>query len=108
MTNRPPTTELQKGHPVRQSEHYFNPAYYSEKFIMKNQTENSTEALKANIEHDVHAAKEEITAAAKAQAETGKEQAANKLNDLSEAIDQVADSISEKDKLGLASYVRST
>ncbi len=50
----------------------------------------------------------EIAGAAKVQAETGKEKAASKLNDLSDAIDQVADSISENDKLGLASYVRTT
>ncbi len=74
---------------------------------MENRTENSTEALKANIEQDVHAAKEELAGAAKDQAEAGKQQAAGKLNDLSEAIDQVANSISENDKLGLASYVHS-
>jgi len=75
---------------------------------MTYQTEDSTEALKANIEHDVKAAKEEVAGAAKMQAEAGKDRAADKLNDLSDAIDQVADSISENDKLGLASYVRST
>ncbi len=74
---------------------------------MENRTENSTEALKANIEQDVHAAKEELAGVAKDQAEAGKQQAAGKLNDLSDAIDQVANSISENDKLGLASYVHS-
>lgn len=85
---------------------------------MTNQTD-TTEKLKANIEQDVKAAKDELTGAAKsakddlagaakAQAEAGKDQAAHKLNDLSEAIDQVANSISENDKLGLASYVHST
>lgn len=75
---------------------------------MTNQTQDTTEGLKANIEQDVKAAKDELADAAKVQAEAGKDQAAHKLNDLSETIDQVANSISENDKLGLASYVRST
>ena len=72
---------------------------------MNSQTENST--LKENVEQDMKAAGEEIAGAAKLQAEAGKDQAADKLGDLSEAIDQIADKISENDKLGLASYVRS-
>jgi CRISPR/Cas system CSM-associated protein Csm2 small subunit len=75
---------------------------------MTNQSQNSTEDLKSNVKKDVKSAKAELAGAAKTQAEAGKEQAASKLNDLSDAIDQVADSISENDKLGLASYVRST
>lgn len=75
---------------------------------MTTQAQDSTEDLKSNIKKDVKSAKAEITGAAREQAETGKAKAANKLNDLSDAIDQVADSISENDKLGLASYVRNT
>ena len=75
---------------------------------MTYQAENASEDLKTNIKEDVKSATAEVADAAKVQAEAGKEKAAGKLNDLSEAIDQVADSISENDKLGLASYVRST
>jgi hypothetical protein len=75
---------------------------------MTNQSQKSTEELKTNIKQHVKSGKAELAGAAKAQAEAGKDQAATKLNDLSDAIDQVATSISENDKLGLASYVHDT
>lgn len=74
---------------------------------MASQTGNSTEELKNNVKQDVASAKEEIAGSAKVKAETGKEQAANKLNDLSDAIEKMASGVSADDKLGLASYVHS-
>lgn len=75
---------------------------------MDNQTANSAADLKRDITQDAKSATAELAGAAKEQVEAGKDQAAEKLNDLSEAIDKVAGSISENDKLGLASYVHST
>lgn len=74
---------------------------------MTNQAQDSTDVHTPDIEQDINLAKEELAGAAKVQAEAGKDKAADKLNDLSDVIDEVANSISENDKLGIASYVRS-
>jgi hypothetical protein len=73
---------------------------------MTYQAEDTGANLKNNIKDDMKSATAEMAGAAKGKAEAGKEQAANKLSDLSDVIDQVADSICENDKLGLASFVR--